>query len=459
MFSSRYRGPTAYRHYIPAGSASVVHTRWASGTNLTFYVTKDHIGSTTTITDSAGALVLNGSFGAYGRRRGANWQGTPSSSEWSAINQTTRRGFTFHEHLDSVALIHMNGRVQDPLLGRFLSADPTVQAPDHSQSFNRYAYAWNNPLSLVDPSGFANHVPAECFDSDCKPRPPPPPPMCGQFRCDRIPANVTHYNLTNGVVCNVNGCTVELSGIGMVKVTIENVVVSRRWSSWPEGVYEEAIQTDVWGTLENDDTILLWTSCWIACKASDALFGNGSFGDGVLLGATRSAHFALDVVKSLSLPDIDAWRRAFDSTASLSAWDVVSIGLDSASALALGLKGATTITNALRYRAIGSTGKIGENFLKSLGGTPNKHFPTSDGARFVDRFVDGVAHESKVGYQTLNADIKRQIAKDAEILKASGQVEAVVWHFFRSPITGEMGMSKQLEQALRNAGFDIVEHW
>jgi hypothetical protein len=51
-------------------------------------------------------------------------------------------------------LIHMNGRVQDPVLGRFLSPDPLVQAPYHLQSLNRYSYVWNNPLSLVDPSGF-----------------------------------------------------------------------------------------------------------------------------------------------------------------------------------------------------------------------------------------------------------------------------------------------------------------
>ena len=66
----------------------------------------------------------------------------------------TRRGFTGHEHLDNVGLIHMNGRVYDPVLGRMLSADPFVQFPADTQSFNRYAYVHNNPLSFTDPSGF-----------------------------------------------------------------------------------------------------------------------------------------------------------------------------------------------------------------------------------------------------------------------------------------------------------------
>ncbi len=48
----------------------------------------------------------------------------------------------------------MNGRVYDPQLGRFLSADPFVQLPANSQSYNRYSYALNNPLKYTDPSGY-----------------------------------------------------------------------------------------------------------------------------------------------------------------------------------------------------------------------------------------------------------------------------------------------------------------
>ena len=52
-----------------------------------------------------------------------------------------------------VGLVHMNGRIYDPLLGRFLSADRFVQAPDNLQSYNRYSYVMNNPLTLTDPTG------------------------------------------------------------------------------------------------------------------------------------------------------------------------------------------------------------------------------------------------------------------------------------------------------------------
>lgn len=68
--------------------------------------------------------------------------------------QFSSRGYTAHEHLDSIGLIHMNGRVYDPAVGRFLSADPNVFYPENMQDFNRYSYVQNNPLSFTDPSGF-----------------------------------------------------------------------------------------------------------------------------------------------------------------------------------------------------------------------------------------------------------------------------------------------------------------
>lgn len=49
---------------------------------------------------------------------------------------------------------HMNGRAQDSITGRFLSADPHIPNPTNTQDYNRYSYADNNPLTLVDPTGF-----------------------------------------------------------------------------------------------------------------------------------------------------------------------------------------------------------------------------------------------------------------------------------------------------------------
>lgn len=63
------------------------------------------------------------------------------------------RGYTGHEMLDDVGLVHMNGRLYDPSLGRMCGADPYVQTPENLQNYNRYSYVLNNPLSQIDPSG------------------------------------------------------------------------------------------------------------------------------------------------------------------------------------------------------------------------------------------------------------------------------------------------------------------
>jgi hypothetical protein len=55
-------------------------------------------------------------------------------------------------------LINLNARLYDPVLARFMGMDPYVQAPDFTQSYNRYAYCMNNPLIYTDPDGEFWHL-------------------------------------------------------------------------------------------------------------------------------------------------------------------------------------------------------------------------------------------------------------------------------------------------------------
>jgi len=66
----------------------------------------------------------------------------------------TEQGFTGHRQMEAFGIVHMKGRIYDPTLGRFLQADPHIQAPKNSQNYNRYSYVLNNPLSYNDPSGY-----------------------------------------------------------------------------------------------------------------------------------------------------------------------------------------------------------------------------------------------------------------------------------------------------------------
>ena len=147
-----------YRRTLAGGVALVVEdydaSHSATGT-ATKYLLRDHLGSLTSIVDNLGAMVQELSYDPWGQRRNAaDWQALSSLSLTSFDSGMTRRGFTGHEMVDTVGIIHMNGRIYDATLGRFLQADPVIQFPDYSQSRNRYSYVLNNPLAYTDPSGY-----------------------------------------------------------------------------------------------------------------------------------------------------------------------------------------------------------------------------------------------------------------------------------------------------------------
>ena len=123
----------------------------------THYLHYDHLGSLSLTTNAQGFAERDLYFDPWGRERTVN----PGSVQWGwtksflkADRPVSSRGFTGHEHLDEVSLIHMNGRIYDNKIARFIQADPIVQDHLRVQSLNRYSYVWNNPLNATDPSGF-----------------------------------------------------------------------------------------------------------------------------------------------------------------------------------------------------------------------------------------------------------------------------------------------------------------
>ena len=123
-------------------------------THTTHYLHQDHLNSVVMITDDSGQVVERNHYDAFGKKRLAIADPTPDPLYAAGFLPITDRGFTGHRQLPGTELIHMKGRVYDPTFGRFLSADPHIQAPLNSQSLNRYSYVLNNPLSLTDPSGY-----------------------------------------------------------------------------------------------------------------------------------------------------------------------------------------------------------------------------------------------------------------------------------------------------------------
>jgi RHS repeat-associated protein len=105
------------------------------------------------VTDGSGNLVVKENFGAAGARRGDNWTGKPTTAELTTIDGLTHRGFTFQERLDNLNLTNFNGRIYGET-GQFFPPDPNLGDPTNTQSYNRYRYVLNNPLSRTDPTGF-----------------------------------------------------------------------------------------------------------------------------------------------------------------------------------------------------------------------------------------------------------------------------------------------------------------
>jgi RHS repeat-associated protein len=102
----------------------------------------DALGSPVAATDQAGNVVWKEEYRPYGAR---------IKSEPAAASNT--RWYTGHPQDDDTGLTYAGARFYDPVVGRFMATDPKGFTADNLHSFNRYAYANNNPYKFVDPDG------------------------------------------------------------------------------------------------------------------------------------------------------------------------------------------------------------------------------------------------------------------------------------------------------------------
>lgn len=135
-----------------AYTAPIVHIK-TTGTGAIdeyHYLHRDYLGSILAITDADGDVKEERQFGAWG-----SVDQFLDSANGTVFTHASLlgRGYTGHEHFFEVGIVHMNGRMYDARLGRFLSPDNFIQDPYNTQNYNRYGYVLNNPLVVADPSG------------------------------------------------------------------------------------------------------------------------------------------------------------------------------------------------------------------------------------------------------------------------------------------------------------------
>jgi len=151
-YEEKHMGGEVTKYYFihsPVGLCAIYAVDSESSDSILWHVFTDHLGSPSVLIDADSAEnKLEYSFTSWGIPR--------DPTDWSQSATTSLladRGFTGHEHLTEFGLINMNGRVYDPVIGRFLSPDPYVQMPGIRSGYNRYSYCLNNPLVYTDPSG------------------------------------------------------------------------------------------------------------------------------------------------------------------------------------------------------------------------------------------------------------------------------------------------------------------
>jgi RHS repeat-associated protein len=323
--------------------------------------------------------------------------GNPAGSTGSSI---PTYGFTGREP-DASGLVAMRARYYSPQFGRFISRDPIGLA----SGISPYQYADGNPISNNDPSGLI---------------------------ANSVSNTVTNYaGQVSSWAGNNNLGTRALGGLQLAGGVAEfglggSLGIGAGWT----GVGAVGA-VGLMGLGADQASAGLQTM--LTGNATPSLVNRGLQG----LGAT---------------PTQAAWGDALiNVTATGGASSLLTSGNSFAGTISSG--GAATSA----YAGIGSTGKIGETALKALGGESQVYFPTSQGARFVDQLVGGVAHESKVGYTSLTKDVSAQIAKDVELMQTN-RIQGSTWHFFQSPVTGVGGPSQPLTNALQQSGINIIIH-
>ncbi|WP_082129105.1 RHS repeat-associated core domain-containing protein [Chryseobacterium gallinarum] len=154
------------KHIIYIGGnpyeSNIVYLKNFDESNGSFkFLHKDYLGSILALSDESGSRLEQRHFDAWGNLTHlqiGNSNFAVDKAEIAGLIEANGgllvdRGYTSHEHFLEVGIIHMNGRLYDPVLRRFLNADENIQDPFNTQIYNRYGYVMNNPLIYNDPNG------------------------------------------------------------------------------------------------------------------------------------------------------------------------------------------------------------------------------------------------------------------------------------------------------------------
>lgn len=123
--------------------------RIAQYNTTTEYFLGDALGSVRQLTDAYGIVTLVRAYNPYGE-----------------VTQTSGAGLTsygFTSEYQMNDLVYLRARHYAPGTGRFLTRDTWTGDSNQPMSYNKWIYAYGQPVNLVDPTGY---FPAECLEAD-----------------------------------------------------------------------------------------------------------------------------------------------------------------------------------------------------------------------------------------------------------------------------------------------------
>jgi RHS repeat-associated protein len=141
--------PGFTKEHIYAGQRRIaeVHTITGQAAKVT-HAHPDPSGSPAMLSDASGLVAAREHYRPYG-------------DKLFSPNTNESAGFANKAFDASTNLSYMSARYYNPTLGRFISPDPVHFVENNVHSFNRYAYANNNPMRYIDPTGLEGEAISE----------------------------------------------------------------------------------------------------------------------------------------------------------------------------------------------------------------------------------------------------------------------------------------------------------
>ncbi|GMA25849.1 hypothetical protein GCM10025864_36080 [Luteimicrobium album] len=409
-------GVSATRYYSFAGQTVAVRTDRGLG-GVTSLVTDPH-GTTlaavpnTTWTTTSVERFFTDPFGAV---RG------PSTIETVPGD----RQFLGKTRDESTGLTLLGARYYDETTGTFISVDPLL-SPTDPQHWNGYAYARNNPLTYSDPDG---RIPVPYAYGDALiPGRPVPTASANQHTASKTHQSDTPTSTARRANASVGTSTVTnsyLGGAGNKPASAAPVQVSypasaagaydpnREFHDRPQNVFEWAI----WYAFGFDDM-----------EKCDA-------------GSNFSCVMAMASVVTVPIGGLEG----------IGAKAVEKVGAKTAAKVVEKAAAKKATSTVLANKAAGDAARDSIAAVHP-GSAIEQSFQTEFGVRRIDVFTgSGTGIESKVGRTSLSASTRSQIAKDSWLMENNPEVGGIEWVFTRSGVTGRLGPTKPLQNALTEA--------